>query len=53
MLSELEITQFEVFGFVVLRGFLSQQDVDSLNSEFDIALERAESTMERASFVSS
>ena len=39
MLSELEITQFEVFGFVVLRGFLSQQDVDSLNSEFDVALE--------------
>ena len=50
MLSELEITQFEVFGFVVLRGFLSQQDVYSLNSEFDVALERAESTMERASF---
>ena len=40
MLSELEITQFEVFGFVVLRGFLSQQDVDSLNAEFDVALER-------------
>ena len=50
MLSELEITQFEVFGFVVLRGFLSQQDVDSLNAEFDVALVRAESTMERASF---
>ena len=50
MLSELEITQFQVFGFVVLRGFLSQQDVDSLNAEFDVALERAESTMERASF---
>ena len=50
MLTELEITQFEVFGFVVLRGFLTQQDVDTLNAEFDVALERAESTMERASF---
>lgn len=50
MLSELEITQFEVFGFVVLRGFLTQQDIDTLNAEFDVALERAEATMERASF---
>ena len=50
MLSELEITQFEVFGFVVLRGFLSQHDIDTLNAEFDVALERAEATMERASF---
>ena len=50
MLTELEITQFEVFGFVVLRGFLTQQDIDTLNAEFDVALERAEATMERASF---
>ncbi len=50
MLTELEITQFEVFGFVVLREFLSQQDIDALNAEFDIALERAENTMERTGF---
>ena len=50
MLTDIEITHYEIFGFVVLREFLSRQDVDTLNSEFDVALERAEGTMERASF---
>lgn len=50
MLSGIEVTQFEVFGFVVLRSFLSRDDIRKLNAEFDVALARAERTMERASF---
>ena len=50
MLTQLQVTQFDVFGFVVLRNFLTRDDIDTLNSEFDVALKVAESTTERASF---
>ena len=50
MLTELQATQFEVFGFVALRGLLKPHEIESIDSEVDIGLANAERATERQSF---
>ena len=47
MLTPIRITQFEVFGFVILRNFLTVEEILAAEMEFDIGLARAETTTER------
>ena len=48
MLSEGRLTEFETFGFIVLRGMLGADEIQTMISEFDIGLAAAERDMERA-----
>ncbi len=47
MLTENQLVQFEVFGFVVLRGVLTCDELRIIDSEFDIGLVRAIEAMDR------
>ena len=47
MLTENQLVQFEVFGFVVLRGVLTCDELRIIESEFDIGLVRAREAMDR------
>jgi hypothetical protein len=46
MLNELQLTQFKIFGFVVLRGILLSDEITTAHAEFDIALANARRQME-------
>ena len=48
MLSDSQLTLFNTFGFVVLRGFLTTDEIDMANAEFDIGLAAAEREMQRS-----
>ena len=48
MLTEAQLTQFEVFGFLVLRGLLTPAEIDRAGADFDIGLGAAREGMERA-----
>ena len=48
MLSDSQLTLFNTFGFVVLRGFLTADEIDMANAEFDIGLAAAAREMQRA-----
>ena len=49
MLTEGRLTEFETFGFIVLRGMLEADEINEMDSEFDIGLAAAERDMERLS----
>ena len=48
MLTDSQLTQFEVFGFLVLRGLLTPEETDKAGADFDLGLARATDGMERA-----
>ena len=48
MLSLGELTQFDTFGFIVLRGMLKADEVHAMNAEFDVGLAAAEREMQRS-----
>ena len=43
MLTEKQFAHFRTFGFVILRDLFTQEEVETLNAEFDNACERASS----------
>ena len=47
MLTDSQLTQFEVFGFLVLRGLLTPEETDKAGADFDLGLARATDGMER------
>jgi hypothetical protein len=47
MLTENQISHFNVFGFLILKGLLTQDEVDLANEEFDTGLALAETHSER------
>ena len=47
MLTQNQITQFEIFGFVILRNLLTAEEMVSADKEFGMGLARAEATTER------
>ena len=42
MLTEGRLTEFETFGFIVLRGMLEADEINEMDSEFDIGLAAAD-----------
>ena len=50
MLTEIQKTQFEVFGFVTIHQMLTSNQIGKLITEFEIGLADAESKMDRQSF---
>lgn len=50
MLTDLQKTQFDVFGFVVLHGMLRPDQIEKITLEFEIGLADAEANTERQSF---
>ena len=49
MIHEIQLEQFKVFGFLVLKGILSPLDIKKASAEFEIALAKARKTTERLS----
>ena len=49
MLTDNQLTQFEVFGFLVLRGMLSPEEIERARADFDVGLAAAQQGMERSS----
>ncbi len=47
MLTDRHVAQFDTFGFVVLRGVLGADELDTARVEFDIGLARAAAATER------
>ena len=43
MLTEKQLAHFRTFGFVILKDLFTQEEVETLNAEFDNACERASS----------
>ncbi len=39
MLTEHQLTHFNTFGFVPLRGLFSKEEIDKFNDEFQLKLE--------------
>lgn len=46
MMSQLELTQFEAFGFMVMHNILSSDEISRAHAEFDIALADARREIE-------
>ena len=47
MLTDSQLTQFEVFGFLVLRGMLGPEEIERASADFSIGLAAARESMER------
>ena len=47
MLTNDQVIQFDTFGFLVLRGVLTPEELDTVNSEFETGLATAERDMDR------
>ena len=48
MLTDSQITQFEVFGFLVLKGMLTPREIEKAWNDFDIGLAAAQEGMDRS-----
>ena len=48
MLTDSQITQFEVFGFLLLKGMLTSREIERAWTDFDIGLEAAQEGMDRS-----
>ena len=48
MLTDSQLTQFEVFGFLVLRGMLGPEEIERAWADFDVGLAAAREGMERS-----
>lgn len=47
MLTDRHVTQFETFGFLVLRGVFASGELDTVRAEFDVGRSRAAAATER------
>ena len=47
MFTENQLVQFDTFGFVVMRGILTSDELSTINAEFDVGLARARASMAR------
>ena len=50
MLSKQDLVHYEIFGFILMKNMLSQKEIQTITSEFEIGLIRAEKQTERQSF---
>ncbi len=48
MLTNSQVTQFEVFGFLVLKGMLTPREIEKACNDFDIGLASAQEGMDRS-----
>ena len=48
MLTDSQLIQFEVFGFLVLKGMLAPEEIERAKADFDVGLAAAREGMERS-----
>ena len=41
MLSKQDLVHYEIFGFILMKNMLSQKEIQTITSEFEIGLIRA------------